>query len=291
MATKAKTYAPLEIVAYQGQHELVQSAFKAAGLAHLVDRAMYWIHLLAPRSTDHWKEDVNILVPVNAELSRVLLGMHREDKVMVDTLLGSGLIETDGCFRPGSRSCNFRIAPWLTRRSNSRYEITGQLANTLRRAEAKVRAERHQDMLASLKCPRSVYDHLLRMHRDIEVSPQARIDLDAAADAARRKCHTVDYSYQFMLDSLERMQSMDDSELLIEDDYSRLPSPPSRCWSGFRRYMTLSGEPLASCDIKTSQPYFLSVLFGKLLGMLDGCDRAGARDYAAFLGFFSLEPS
>jgi hypothetical protein len=22
-----------------------------------------------------------------------------------------------------------------------------------------------------------------------------------------------------------------------------------------------------------------------------GCDRAGARDYAAFLGFFSLEPS
>ena len=24
---------------------------------------------------------------------------------------------------------------------------------------------------------------------------------------------------------------------------------------------------------------------------LDGCDRAGARDYAAFLGFFSLEPS
>ena len=25
--------------------------------------------------------------------------------------------------------------------------------------------------------------------------------------------------------------------------------------------------------------------------LLDGCDRAGARDYAAFLGFFSLEPS
>jgi hypothetical protein len=24
---------------------------------------------------------------------------------------------------------------------------------------------------------------------------------------------------------------------------------------------------------------------------LNGCDRAGARDYAAFLGFFSLEPS
>jgi hypothetical protein len=24
---------------------------------------------------------------------------------------------------------------------------------------------------------------------------------------------------------------------------------------------------------------------------LNGCDRAGAKDYAAFLGFFSLEPS
>ena len=26
-------------------------------------------------------------------------------------------------------------------------------------------------------------------------------------------------------------------------------------------------------------------------GKLKGCDRAGARDYAAFLGFFSLDPS
>ena len=27
------------------------------------------------------------------------------------------------------------------------------------------------------------------------------------------------------------------------------------------------------------------------LATLDGCDRAGARDYEAFLGFFSLDPS
>ena len=27
------------------------------------------------------------------------------------------------------------------------------------------------------------------------------------------------------------------------------------------------------------------------LGGWTGCDRAGARDYAAFLGFFSLDPS
>jgi len=26
-----------------------------------------------------------------------------------------------------------------------------------------------------------------------------------------------------------------------------------------------------------------------VLGVLNGCDRAGAKDYAAFLGFFSLE--
>ena len=269
MATPPKTYLPLEIVAYQGQHELVQSAFETAGLEHLMDRAMYWLFLLAPRTTDHWKEDVGIPVPVNAKLSRRLLAIDREDAVMVDTLLDAGIIETDGSYRPGAESRKFRINPEITRRPNECYEITGQLADTLRKAAAKIRAEQYRDMLDGLKCPRLVFDHQIRMLRDLKISPQARIDLDADAADAERQCCTIDYSYWFALDSLERMASMDDSELLTECDYSRLHSPVSRAWSGFRRYMTLGGEPLASCDIKTSQPYFLSVLFEKLADMLD----------------------
>ena len=31
--------------------------------------------------------------------------------------------------------------------------------------------------------------------------------------------------------------------------------------------------------------------YRRIWALLDGCDRAGARDYAAFLGFFFLEPS
>jgi hypothetical protein len=124
-------------------------------------------------------------------------------------------------------------------------------------------------MLGGLKCSRKVYDHLLRVHRKIKISPQARIDLDAADSAARRQGLQVNFSYYYMLDSLEKMSSMDDSELLFECAYSRFHSPPTRTWSGFRRYMTINGESLSSCDIKTSQPYLLSVLFGKLLAMLD----------------------
>ena len=29
----------------------------------------------------------------------------------------------------------------------------------------------------------------------------------------------------------------------------------------------------------------------RVVGLFNGCDRAGAKDYAAFPGFFSLEPS
>ena len=269
MATKLKTYVPLDLVVHQGQYELVRSALKASGLEHLVDQGMYWMHLLGERSCDHWKKDVGELVPVNAQLTRRLLAMNGEEAPMVDSLVRHGLVETTGSYCPGSRSREYRLAPWLTERPNECYGITGRLAETLRQAAEAVRAERHQDMLARLKCPRKVYDHLLGVHRQIKISPQARIDLDAAdAEAKRRGC-AVDYSYYFTLDSLERMGSMDDSELLIECAYSRLHSPPTRSWGGFRRYMTLNGESLASCDIKTSQPYILSVCFEQLLDMLD----------------------
>ena len=270
MATKPKTYLPLKIVAYQGQHEVVQSTLKAAGLEHLTDRAMYWLHLLAARSNDYWKQDAGTPVPVNSELSRSLLAMYREDAAMVNVLLGSGIIETDGYFRPGAESRKFRINPAITQRPTERYEIRGRLAETIRKAEAKIRAKWHRGVLDSLKCPHFVFDYLLSVHRQIKISPQARIDLDAdAAEAERQHCRIIDYSYWFTLDSLERMGSMDDSELLTECDYSRLHSPVSRAWSGFRRYMSLNGEPLASCDIKNSQPFLLGVLFEKLADILD----------------------
>ena len=269
MATKPKTYLPLKIVAYKGQHELVQSALQAAGLEDLTDRAMCWLHSLAARSNNYWKHDAGIPVPVNSELSRRLLGRNREYAAMVNSLLGSGIIESDGYFRPGSESRKFRIDPAITQRPTERYEIKGRLAETIRKAEAKIRAKWHKGVLDGLKCPRFVYDHLLSVHRQIKISPQARIDLDASAAEAERQFRTIDYSYWFTLDSLERMGSMDDSELLTECDYSRLHSPVSRAWGGFRRYMTLNGEPLASCDIKNSQPYLLSVLFEKLADMLD----------------------
>jgi len=269
MATKLKTYLPLKIVAYQGQHELVQSAFEAAGLEDLVDRAMYWMHLLAARSNDYWREDAGIPVSVNAELSCLLLGRSRGFALMVKALLGSGIIETDGYFRPGSQSRKFRIAPAITQRPNELYEIKGRLAETIRKAEAKIRAKWHRGVLDALKTPRFVFDSILSVHRKITISPQARIDLDADATEAERQRRTIDYSYWFTLDSLERMGSMDDGELLTECDYSRLHSPVSRAWSGFRRYMTLDGEPLASCDIKNSQPFLLGVLFEKLADMFE----------------------
>jgi len=270
MATKPKAYVPLKIVAYQGQHELVQFAFKAAGLEHLTDHAMYWLYLLAGRSNDYWKQDVGIPVPVHAKLSRLLLGRNRGCTAMVNTLLGSGIIETDGYFRPGAESRKFRINPAITQRPTERYEIEGRLAETFRKAAAKIRAKWHRGVLDSLKCPRFVFDYLLSVHRQIKISPQARIDLDAdAAEAERQHCRIIDYSYWFTLDSLERMGSMDDSELLTECDYSRLHSPVSRAWSGFRRYMSLNGEPLASCDIKNSQPFLLGVLFEKVADILD----------------------
>ncbi len=225
--------------------------------------------MLAARSTDHWKKDVGDPVSVHWKLSRRLLAMGGEEADMVDSLVRHGIIETDGSYRPGSRSREFKIAPWLTQRPNEQYLITGRLAETLRQAAEAVRAERHQDMLGSVKCPRPVYDSQIRVLRDIEVSPQARIDLDAVDTEARRQGLKVDFSYHYTLDSLERMQSMPDSELLIECAYSRLHSPMTRSWGGFRRYMSLNGESLSSCDIKTSQPYLLSVCFEQLLDMLD----------------------
>ena len=73
------------------------------------------------------------------------------------------------------------------------------------------------------------------------------------------------------------------------------PASPTALWAAGHREAPLgSGRaqqvvPVADARVEDSfaegtEP--IDVLDG-----LNGCDRAGARDYAAFLGFFSLEPS
>jgi hypothetical protein len=47
---------------------------------------------------------------------------------------------------------------------------------------------------------------------------------------------------------------------------------------------------IVKAEVEPCQTTFFSAADFSDLDFL-GCDRAGARDYAAFLGFFSLEPS
>ncbi len=63
----------------------------------------------------------------------------------------------------------------------------------------------------------------------------------------------------------------------------------------FRRFFAEQINKLFDIPFGNGQTGKKSIYFAVLLRGADGpfwgCDRAGARDYAAFLGFFSLEPS
>ena len=54
-----------------------------------------------------------------------------------------------------------------------------------------------------------------------------------------------------------------------------------------RAIQTCRKHGLAAAQSAWRAGAYLSLLHARLIG----CDRAGARDYAAFLGFFFLEPS
>ncbi len=66
-----------------------------------------------------------------------------------------------------------------------------------------------------------------------------------------------------------------------------VPESPHLLWlTSSVLHLAVFNVALASADLPV-RPELDSV--GRV--DVDGCDRAGAKDYAAFLGFFSLEPS
>ena len=56
------------------------------------------------------------------------------------------------------------------------------------------------------------------------------------------------------------------------------------------RLITTKALAFLNSEVPRSIPVGLA-FYGSMHLYVGGCDRAGARDYAAFLGFFFLEPS